>query len=55
MLLLAGHVPHEVVHELVHLLHVLGELRLVLETHRIKYYYTGYSIITSDKVLLHRI
>ena len=31
MLLLAGHVPHQIVDELVHLLDVHGEVGLVLE------------------------
>ena len=35
MLLLAGHVPHQIVHKLVHLLDVLGGVRLVLETHHV--------------------
>ena len=32
MLLLACHVPHQVVDKLVHLLHILSSLRLELET-----------------------
>ena len=35
VLLLAGHVPHQIVDELVHLLDVLGGVRLVLETHHV--------------------
>ena len=35
MLLLAGHVPHQVVDELVHLLHILSSLRFKLETDHI--------------------
>ena len=35
VLLLAGHVSHQVVHELVHLLDVLGEVCLVLEAHHV--------------------
>ena len=35
VLLLAGHVSHQVVDKLVHLLDVLGEVRLVLEAHHV--------------------
>ena len=35
MLFLARHVPHQVVDELVHLLDILSQVSLILETHHV--------------------